>query len=158
MLGRWVCGSRRAIRQEIIMTWLNSGIRAFLLAQGSAARWLREELDSLKVATRLTDGCIEELAGEADHAARRACAGEGASYAQLLRAQLLVQANWVRRWTMTDEKPPADEPVAQAFVRIARKYALPRPWRLSEPVAVEVARLRPSWTWVVDFRRQAAGH
>jgi hypothetical protein len=141
------------------MTWLNSGIRAFLLAQGAAARWLRKEIDSLKVGIRLTDGCIGELAREADHAARRAtCAGDDASYVQLLRAQLLVRADWVRRWTTTDEKPPADDPVAQAFVRIARKYALPRPWKLSEPVAVEVVRLRPSWAWAAGLRAQAAGH
>jgi hypothetical protein len=141
------------------MTWLNSGIRALLLAQGTAARWLREELNSLEVGIRLSDGCIEELAREADHAARRATsAGESGSYVELLREQLIVQANWVRRWTMTDEKAPGDDPVAQAFVRIARKYALPRPWKLSDPVAVEIVRMRPSRDWAAGFRRQAAGH
>lgn len=143
------------------MTWLDSGIRVILLAQGTAARWLRDEILALKVRVRLTDGCIEELAREADHAARRVVAarhgcqtsGEEASYAELLRRQVIVQANWVRRWTTTDEKVPADDPVAQAFVRIARKYALPRPWKLSEPVAVEVARLSPTWAWAAG-----AGH
>lgn len=141
------------------MTWLNSGIRALLLAQGSATRWLREELDSLKIGILLTDGCIEELAREADRAARHAlCASGAASYVELLRAHLTVQANWVRRWTTTDEKTPGDDPVAQEFVRIARKYALPRPWKLSDPIAVEVARLRPSWAWAAGFHAQAAGH
>lgn len=140
------------------MTWLNSGIRAFLLAQGTAARWLREELDALKVRILLTDGCIEELAREADQAARRAAAGNNSSYAELLRAHLIVQANWVRRWTTTDEKVPADDPVAQAFVRIARKYALPRPWKLSDPVAVEVTRPVPAWMWATGFRPQVASH
>ncbi|MGH8180609.1 MAG: hypothetical protein ACRETR_06485 [Steroidobacteraceae bacterium] len=141
------------------MTWLNSGIRALIIAQGTAARWLREELNSLKIRILLTDGCIEELAREADDAARRAGAtAESASYVELLREQLIVQANWVRRWTATDEKPPADDPVAQAFVRIARKYALPRPWKLSEPAAVEVVRLRPSWAWAHGLSAQAAGH
>jgi len=141
------------------MTWLNSGIRVLLLAQGTMARWLREELNSLKVRVRLSDGCIDELAREADHAARRAGgAGDGASYIELLREHLIVQANWVRRWTTTDEKVPADDPVAQAFVRIARKYALPRPWKLSEPVAVEVVRRRPSWARAAELRRQPAGH
>jgi len=139
------------------MTWLNSGIRALLIAQGTAARWLREELDSLEVRIPLTDGCVEELAREADRAARRA-GEENGSYVELLREQLIVQANWVRRWTATDEKPPADDPVAQAFVRIARKYALPRPWKLSEPVAVEVVGLRPSWAWAAGLSPQAAGH
>jgi len=142
------------------MTWLDSGIRAFLLAQGSATRWLREELESLKIGILLTDGCIEELAREADQAARQALAAAqgAASYVELLRAHLAVQANWVRRWTMTDEKTPADDPAAQAFVRIARKYALPRPWKLSDPVAVEVARLRPSWAWPSGFHAQTASH
>jgi hypothetical protein len=141
------------------MTWLNSGIRVLLFAQGTAARWLREELDSFKVRIRLTDGCIDELAREADHAARRARgAKDGASYIELLREHLIVQANWVRRWTTTDDKVPADDPVAQAFVRIARKYALPRPWKLSEPVAVEVVRRRPSWARSSELRPQAAGH
>ena len=141
------------------MTWLNSGIRAFLLAQGTAARWLRDELDALKVRILLTDGCVEELAREADEAARRAgAAGDNASYVELLRAHLIVQADWVRRWTTTDEKAPADDPVAQAFVRIARKYALPRPWKLSDPVAVEVTRPIPAWVWATGFRPQAASH
>jgi hypothetical protein len=141
------------------MTWLNSGIRVLLLAQGTAVRWLREELNSLKVRIRLTDGCIEELAREADHAARRwGGAGNDASYVGLLREQLIVQANLVCRWTATDEKVPADDPVAQAFVRIARKYALPRPWKLSDPVAVEVARRRPSWLRSGELRPQTAGH
>jgi len=141
------------------MTWLNSGIRVLLLAQGTAARWLREELHSLKIRVRLTEGCIQELARAADHAARRAvAAGAGNSYAQLLRRQIGVQADWVRRWTATDDKVPDDDPLAQAFVRIARKYALPRPWKLSEPVAVAIARQRPSWAWSTGFPRQAAGH
>ncbi|HEY2036885.1 MAG TPA: hypothetical protein VGG96_07720 [Steroidobacteraceae bacterium] len=141
------------------MTWLNSGIRAFLLAQGTAARWLRDELDVLRGRILLTDGCIEELAREADQAARRAAAtGDSSSYPELLRAHLIVQANWVRRWTTTDEKAPADDPVAQAFVRIARKYALPRPWKLSDPVAVEVTRPAAAWVWATGFRPQAASH
>ena len=141
------------------MTWLNSGIRAFLLAQGTAARWLRDELDALKVRILLTDGCIEELARAADHAARRAgAAGDNASYVELLRAHLIVQARWVQRWTMTDEKAPAEDPVAQAFVRIARKYALPRPWKLSDPVAVPVIRPAPAWAWASGLHPQAASH
>lgn len=140
------------------MTWLDSGIRVLLLAQGTAARWLREELALLKIRIPLTDGCIEELAREADHAARRAViAGKEGSYSELLREQIGVQASWVRRWTDTDEKVSADDPDAQAFVRIARKYALPRPWRLSEPVAVAVVGPRPSWSWVADFSPQVMG-
>ena len=145
------------LQQGIGMTWLDSGIRVLLLAQGTAARWLREELALLKIRIRLTDGCIEELAREADRAARCAVtAGTEGSYAELLREQLRVQARWVRRWTDTDEKVSADDPAAQAFVRIARKYALPRRWKLSDPVVVEYRRTRPSYLqWTNDIDSDA---
>ena len=132
------------------MKLLESGIRVFTLAQGTGIRWLREELSALNVKTPLTDGCLEELLHEADSAAWEAtAAAEGmTSYLGELRKALHEQATLVQRWTGTDEKIPSDAGRAQAFVRIARKYALPRPWKLSDPVAVESRRLRPSnWKW-----------
>ena len=132
------------------MKLLESGIRVFTLAQGTGVRWLREELSALSVKTPLTDGCLEELLGEADSAAWQAIgAAEGTtSYLTQLRQQLREQATLVQRWTGTDDKIPSDDLQAQAFVRIARKYALPRPWKLSDPVAVESRRLRPlNWKW-----------
>jgi hypothetical protein len=139
------------------MKLLESGIRVFTLAQGTGLRWLREELGALNVKTPLTDGCLEELLRDADSAAWQVIgAVEGAggshepapSYLTELRRQLREQATLVQRWTGTDEKIPSDDARAQAFVRIARKYALPRPWRLSDPVAVESRHLRPSnWKW-----------
>jgi hypothetical protein len=140
------------------MTWLDAGMRALLLARGAATRRLRRELNSLTIGIKLSDGCIDELARAADHGARRALSsGAGArSYVELLREQLGVQANWVRRWTSTDEKVPDDDPVAQAVVRIARKYALPRPWKLTEPVAVEVPRARIGWRWAAGLSAQVA--
>jgi hypothetical protein len=135
---------------ESIMKLLDSGIRVFTLAQGTGARWLREELGALGVKIPLTEGCLEELARDADGAAWRvvgaATAGD-TSYLTELRQQLRVQATLVQLWTGTDDKISVAES-AQAFVRIARKYALPRPWKLSEPVAVESRRLRPAnWKW-----------
>lgn len=132
------------------MKLLDSGIRVFTLAQGTDVRWLKEELGSLNVRTPLSEGCLEELAHDADHAAwQTAGAASGAtSYLAELRRQLHAQATFVQRWTGTDEKIPADDADAQEFVRIARKYALPRPWKLSDPVAVESRRLRPvNWKW-----------
>ena len=132
------------------MKLLESGIRVFTLAQGTGIRWLREELGALGVKTPLTDGCLEELVRAADSAAWQATgAAEAAtSYLTTLREQLRNQATLVRCWTATDDKLPSDDARAQAFVRIARKYALPRPWKLSDPVAVESRRLRPAnWKW-----------
>jgi hypothetical protein len=132
------------------MKLLESGIRVFTLAQGTGVRWLREELSELNVKTPLTDGCLEELLRDADGAAWEATgAADGTiSYLTQLRKALHEQATLVQRWTGTDEKIPSDDARAQGFVRIARKYALPRPWKLSDPVAVESRNLRPSnWKW-----------
>jgi hypothetical protein len=133
-----------------MMKLLDSGIRVFTLAQGTGVRWLKEELSSLSVKIPLSEGCLEELVRDADGAAWQAVAaatGE-TSYLTELRGQLRGQATFVRRWTGTDDKIAADDASAQAFVRIARKYALPRPWKLSDPVAVESHRVRPAnWKW-----------
>ncbi len=136
---------------ECIMKLLDSGIRVLTLRQGTGVRWLKEELSSLNVKTPLSEGCLEELVRAADSDAWQAIAGaadRSKSYLGELRQQLREQAGFVRRWTATDDKVPSADDRAQAFVRIARKYALPRPWKLSEPVAVESHRLRPSnWKW-----------
>jgi hypothetical protein len=132
------------------MKLLDSGIRVFTLAQGSGVRWLKEELAALNVKTPLSDGCQEELVRQADSAAWQGLDGASGSgsYLAELRQQLKVQATLVQRWTCTDDKMPGNDARAEAFVRIARKYALPRPWKLSDPVAVESRRLRPSnWKW-----------
>jgi hypothetical protein len=138
------------------MRLLETGIRAFTHAQGSAVRWLKEELASLSVKTPLSEGSLEELARAADSAAWGALdASEGESYLAVLRQQLREQATLVQRWTGTDEKM-GDEPGVQAFVRIARKYALPRPWKLSDPVAVESRRLRPAnWKWATAIEARS---
>jgi hypothetical protein len=132
------------------MKLLDSGIRVVTLAQGTGVRWLKDELATLNVKTPLSDGCLDELVRHADGAAWQAldAASGSTSYLAELRQQLRTQATLVERWTCTDEKLPGEDPRAQEFVRIARKYALPRPWKLSDPVAVESRRLRPSnWKW-----------
>jgi hypothetical protein len=136
------------------MKLLDSGIRVFTLAQGSGVRWLKEELASLQVKTPLSEGCLEEMVRHADGAAWQN-AGVSSSYLTELRQQLRVQATLVQRWTGTDDKIPSEDALAQEFVRIARKYALPRPWKLSDPVAVESRRLRPlNWKWATAIELQ----
>ena len=138
------------------MRLLDTGIRAFTHAQGTGVRWLKEELASLNVKTPLSEGSLEELARAADSAAWAVLdASEGASYLVELRQQLREHATLVQRWTGTDEKM-SEQPSVQSFVRIARKYALPRPWKLSEPVAVESRRLRPAnWKWATAVEVQS---
>jgi hypothetical protein len=132
------------------MKLLDSGIRVLTIVQGTGARWLKEELGALSVKIPLTEGCLEEMVRDADGAAWQAVAAASGetSYLTELRQQLRNQATFVQQWTGTDDKIAADDANAQAFVRIARKYALPRPWKLSEPVAVESRRVRPqNWKW-----------
>jgi hypothetical protein len=143
------------------MKLLDSGIRVFVLSQGTGLRWLREELNSLKVKTPLTEGCLDELVREADRAAWRAYVSGAAdqSYLTYFRQELATQAALLQRWVASDDKIATDDEIREAFVRIARKYALPRPWKLTDPVAVESHRLRPShWKWATGFDTRPVAH
>ena len=139
------------------MKRLDSVIRMFVLAQGTGVRWLREELGVRRVSIPLTDGCLEELVREADTVVRRSGASGGQSYVERLRGQLAAEADFVDRWTGSDEElSRASEETTQELVRIARKHALPRRWKLSEPVVVEYRRKRPSYRqWTDDIDPEA---
>src|SRR5438552_1445766 len=139
------------------MKGLDSMVRWLLRTQGTGLRWLREELDAANVRIRLTDGCLEELVHNADQSARRAGAQPGASYVERFRKELALRANFMQRWTGSDEKMTLqDEETLQELVRIARKYALPRRWKLSEPVVVEYRRKQPSYfQWTDDIDSDA---
>ena len=136
------------------MKGLDSMVRLLLQVQGTGLRWLREELEAANVRIRLTDGCIEELVVNADQSARRSGPAQGSSYVERFRQELALRANFIQRWTGSDEKMTLqDEETLQELVRIARAYALPRRWKLSDPVVVEYRRKRPSylqWTDELD--------
>jgi len=136
------------------MKGLDSIIRCVVLALGTGLRWLREELDAERVNIRLTDSCLSELVRSADETARYAGTNTGQTYVQRLRQELALRASFIQRWTGSDENLSVrDEESLQELVRIARKYALPRRWKLSDPVVVEYRRTRPSdlhWTDDID--------
>jgi hypothetical protein len=136
------------------MKGFDSMVRLLLQVQGTGLRWLREELEAANVRIRLTDGCIEELVVNADQSARRSGTAQGPSYVERFRRELALRANFIQRWTGSDEKMTLqDEETLQELVRIARAYALPRRWKLSDPVVVEYRRKRPSylqWTEELD--------
>jgi hypothetical protein len=136
------------------MKGLDSIVRLMLRAQGTGLRWLREELDAANVRIRLTDGCLEELVRSADQAVTRSSTHPRRSYVEQFRKELAARANFIQRWTGSDEKMTLqDEETLQELVRIARAYALPRRWKLSDPVVVEYRRKRPSylqWTDELD--------
>jgi hypothetical protein len=139
------------------MKGLDSIVRLGLMAQGTGLRWLREELDAAHVSIPLTDGCLSELVRDADEAVRSAGSDKERSYVEQLRKELAVRASFIQRWTGSDENMTLqDEESLLALVRIARKYALPRRWKLSEPVVVEYRRMRPSdWHWTDDLDSDA---
>jgi hypothetical protein len=136
------------------MKGLDFIIRWIVLALGTGFRWLREELEVLRVNIPLTDGCLSELVLSADETARYAGTNTGQTYVQRLRHELALRASFIQRWTGSDENLSVrDEESLQELVRIARRYALPRRWKLSEPVVVEYRRTRPSdlhWTDDID--------
>jgi hypothetical protein len=138
---------------EDVMKGLDTIIRWVVLALGTGLRWLREELNAVHVSIPLTDSCLNEFVRDADEAARRGGTNKGQPYVERFRQELALRASFVQRWTGSDENLSLrDEESLQALVRIARKYALPRRWKLSEPVVVEYRRTRPSdWQWTDDI-------
>src|SRR5579871_6802168 len=112
------------------MKVLDSMARTMVLARGTPRRWLREQLELRGVTVPLTAGCMTELVEEADRCVRQA--GGDQPYVERLRAQLALQAEFVERWTASDEKLElAEDAAVQGLVRIARQHALPRPWKLT---------------------------
>src|SRR5437868_13047531 len=102
------------------MRGLDSIVRLLLPAQGTGLRWLREELDSANVRIRLTDGCLEELVRNADQAVIRSGTDSRQSYVERFRKELVTRANFIQRWTGSDEKMTLqDEETLPELVRIA---------------------------------------
>jgi len=125
-------------------------IRYFVALFGVDSSRLKQQLESVGMRIRLSEGCIDELARQADASAWqltlagfRDAAGRRVPYLEHLRDELAVRAQLVYVWTTTDDEVGADV-ITQAVVRTARKYALPRPWKLTVPVAVAAATRRPS--------------
>jgi hypothetical protein len=129
------------------MNLVESTIRFAIPALGVGSRWLREELRARAVSVRLTEACLKELLLDAYKAAKRQAAdiGSSKSYRSCLRQQIDTRAEFLRVWTLSDDEIDADGPYSNDLVRLARKYALPRPWRLSEPVASESLRRTPTY-------------
>lgn len=94
-------------------------------------QWLRAELRERGVGIQLTDACLRELIRDAK---------VDATSASRLREEIAARARFVQVWTQSDARIDASQ---WRLLDLARKYALPRPWRLSEPVAVPARRPTP---------------
>ena len=138
------------------MSLINYGIRMFILTPGMAVRWLEADLNAANVEISLSEGCLDELVREADIVAQQAAlASDGEMpYLTSLREQLTQQAALVARWTQSDDKIAAEGKSGEAFVKIARRYGLPRPWKLVEPIAVISRPQRSYWNWTSETGAQ----
>ena len=128
------------------MNLVETTIRFAIPALRIGTRWLKEELQTQAVNVRLTDACVRALVIDADAVAKRQAADNRSfnSYLPCLRQQIRTRVEFLRVWTQSDDTIDPAGPHAQ-LVRFAREYALPRPWRLSEPVASECTRRTPTY-------------
>jgi hypothetical protein len=138
------------------MKLVDSTIRYAIPVLGVAVRWLKEDLRERGVTVHLTEPCLRELVADAEAAAELKFAGQRAderavSYVDRLRAELADRAEFVRAWTQagaaSDDAIDTHARFAEPLVRIARKFALPRAWRLSEPVAAPSRHPTPTYLY-----------
>jgi len=133
----------------MVMRIIDSTLHRCVPGLGIGRRWLRERLGELGVRILLFEGCVQELVDDAEAATWRRLLGSagGLRYLEVLREEIVARAEFVHRWTGSDERIEPGECLG-SLVGIARKYALPRPWRVPEPVAAECSRRAPSyWHW-----------
>jgi hypothetical protein len=129
------------------MKLLDPFTRFFVLIRGLGARWLKEELSAHGVRVRLSEGCLDELVRHAEMAAWRQASSSSSPYLILLRQALAADANFIHLWTGSDMKFDTGAE-AEELVRIARNFALPRCWRLSDPAVAECRSTQFShWKW-----------
>jgi hypothetical protein len=113
-----------------------------------AVRWLQDELAARRVNVRLTRACIREFVLDADAAARLQAAAPTASpYSACLREEIALRADFLRDWTLSDDPVGTEGRYPRQLVKLACKYALPRPWKLSEPVASNCLHSRPTYLY-----------
>ena len=135
-------------------------LRRCVPSLGVDRRWLRERLDELDVRIPLCEGCVQELVNDADAATWRRLVGSGRGlrYLDVLREEIVARAEFIHRWTASDERIDANVEGLGTLVRIARNYALPRAWKVPEPVAAECTRRAPSYLrWASAAQTESAG-
>jgi hypothetical protein len=131
------------------MNLVDSTIRYAIPTFGVGIRWLKEELHARGVSARITEGCLRELALDADAAAKLEAPGPQSPepYVSCVRRQIAARAEFLKIWTLSDDRIDVNDPITDRLVRVARNYALPRPWKLLEPVAAECRRPTPTYLY-----------
>jgi hypothetical protein len=114
------------------MKLMDSAIDFLVPKFTNATRMLKEQLSADGVRVRLSAGCLAEFARIASAAATRTRRADE-PYASCLRREIVTRAQFIQEWTSSDKN--FDQAEWGELVAIARQYALPRSWRVSEPVA-----------------------
>jgi hypothetical protein len=125
-----------------IMRLIDSMKRFALLETGSAVKWLRDELRMRGVSVPMTEACLRAVVNNADAAARQV---SGSAYESALKQQIAARAEFLKAWTGSDELMDAGDVARGQLIAIARQYALPRLWKLTEPVVVRSPRRIPHY-------------
>ena len=123
---------KRRLTRGYPRTLLDSVIHCLVPKFTNATRMLKEQLTAEGVSVWLSPGCLEEFASIARVAAARTRQAEE-PYTLRLRREIVTRARFIGEWTSSDRK--FDQTQCGELVAVARKYALPRPWRLFETVA-----------------------
>ena len=131
--------SRYSSRMKLIESLQRHAVAAF----GVDIGWLREELALRGVRVPLPDSCLRELAAHAQTDARLQATHGARAYLASLRQQIASRAEFIRVWTQSDESIRVNDVFDDRALAIARNYALPRPWKLSEPAAAPCRRPTP---------------
>ena len=107
---------------------------------------LKEELESRRVDVRMTAAGLREFAMDAEAAAKSAASTLQAHlpYARRLHEEISARADFLRTWTLSDDRINADA-LSQRLAGMARKYALPRAWRVPESVPVPARNPTPTY-------------
>jgi hypothetical protein len=119
-------------------------LRHTIQTWGVGVRWLKEELRARNVDVRLTDTSLREFVMDADTAAKLQ-ETTAAPYVARLREEIAARADFLRQWTLTDDPIDMRGPLGDRFVKLARKHALPRPWKLFDSVVSEHERRTPTY-------------
>jgi len=117
-----------------------------LFGESCAVEHLKQELDSRSVDVRITPTGLREFAMDAEAAAKSPASRLQAHlpYARRLHEEIEARAEFLRTWTTSDDLVPTDT-LGLRLAGIARKYALPRPWRIVDPRPVAARHPTPTY-------------
>ena len=115
-----------------VMRLLDSALDYLVSRFTNAAHLLKKQLTAEGVTVWVSAGCLEEFARIASVAAARTRQLDE-PYLSCLRREIVTRARFIREWTSSGKN--FDQSQWGDHVSVARKYALPRPWKVLEAVA-----------------------